>query len=206
MAMKRYLIGVGGALFLAAVSLAGDGPGVSDTPSSTDGLVAFETVARVLQHPRCLNCHPDDDRPLQTDRSTPHLMGVTGGPEGRGARGLTCTACHGKTNGAAIGLPPGVSSEWRLAPTRIAFEGRSAHEIASQLTNPDSTHMTRDELLEHVSHDPLVLWGWDPGPGRARVDVSHEDFVSAFTTWLEAGAPVPPARDDDPDGDQGSDF
>jgi len=202
----RFVFGVGGALFLAAVSLAGDGPDASDAPSSDQGLAAFETVARVLQHPRCLNCHPDDDQPMQTDRSTPHLMGVRGGPDGRGARGLACTACHGKKNGAAIGLPPGVATEWRLAPTRIAFEGRSPHEMATTLTTPDSTHMTRDELLEHVSHDPLVLWGWDPGPGRAPVDVPHEDFVSAFITWLEAGAPVPPAPDDDPGGDQGSDF
>ena len=45
-------------------------------------------------------------------------------------------------------------------------------------------------LLEHVSHDKLVLWGWAPGVGRAPVSVPHKEFVAAFKTWLDAGAPA----------------
>ena len=48
-------------------------------------------------------------------------------------------------------------------------------------------------LLAHVSHDKLVLWGWDPGVGRAPVPVPHGVFVAAFKTWLDAGAPCPAA-------------
>ena len=46
-------------------------------------------------------------------------------------------------------------------------------------------------LLEHVDHDKLVLWGWDPGAGRAPVSVPHDQFVAAFKTWVDAGAPCP---------------
>ena len=49
-------------------------------------------------------------------------------------------------------------------------------------------------MFEHVSHDKLVLWGWDPGVGRAPVSVPHKEFVAAFKTWLDAGAPCPPAE------------
>ena len=51
--------------------------------------------------------------------------------------------------------------------------------------------MTRTQLVEHVSHDALVLWGWDPGPGRTPVPVPHDEFVKALKTWIESGAPVP---------------
>ena len=34
------------------------------------GISAFQDVYEVLQHPRCLNCHPSGDAPLQTDAST----------------------------------------------------------------------------------------------------------------------------------------
>jgi hypothetical protein len=53
-------------------------------------------------------------------------------------------------------------------------------------------------LLHHVSGDPLVLWGWSPGYGRKPVPIAHEEFVRAFKTWADAGAPCAPepvARD-----------
>jgi hypothetical protein len=46
-------------------------------------------------------------------------------------------------------------------------------------------------LLEHVSHDKLVLWGWDPGVGRAPVSIPHNAFVASFKTWIAGGAPCP---------------
>ena len=48
-------------------------------------------------------------------------------------------------------------------------------------------------LLEHVSHDKLVLWGWDPGGERAPVPVPHAELVAAFRTWVDAGGPCPDA-------------
>ena len=44
-------------------------------------------------------------------------------------------------------------------------------------------------LLRHVTDDKLVLWGWNPGVGRDPVPLPHEQFVAAFRTWVQAGAP-----------------
>ena len=38
---------------------------------------AFMDVARVLQSPRCVNCHPSGDAPLQGDDQRAHAMGIT---------------------------------------------------------------------------------------------------------------------------------
>ena len=46
-------------------------------------------------------------------------------------------------------------------------------------------------MLEHVTNDKLVAWGWEPGVGRAPVDVPHAEFVAAFRTWMDAGAHCP---------------
>ncbi|MEO0601706.1 MAG: hypothetical protein AAF211_09730, partial [Myxococcota bacterium] len=52
---------------------------------------------------------------------------------------------------------------------------------------------TLDDLLEHVSHDSLVRWGWSPGGSRTTPPLDHASFVSAFRTWVDAGAPCPEA-------------
>lgn len=152
---------------------------------------AFGTVFEVLQHPRCLNCHPDGDRPLQHADARPHAMNVVRGADDRGAPGMRCDGCHGKGNLALENLPPGVSSGWRLAPRAMVFEGLSPRELAEMLTDPERSHMSPEEMLEHVDHDPLVQWGWSPGPGREPVPVPHAEFVAAFRTWIEGGMPAP---------------
>jgi hypothetical protein len=73
----------------------------------------------------------------------------------------------------------------------MVFEGVSKREMARMLLDPERAHMDRDALIEHVSADALVLWGWDPGPGREPAPVAHAEFVEAFTTWIDAGAPIP---------------
>jgi hypothetical protein len=161
----------------------------------SDALASFEVVRTVLQSPRCVNCHPVGDAPLQGDDSHPHLQFVRRGPEGRGATGLACATCHGKANApASYGThqPPGVSTEWRLPPPehKMVFEGVSSHALCEQLKDP-RRNGGKDlaALVHHVSDDPLVLWGWAPGFGRKPVPVPHAEFVRAFKTWTDAGAP-----------------
>jgi hypothetical protein len=48
-----------------------------------------------------------------------------------------------------------------------------------------------DALLEHVSNDKLVGWGWNPGAGRAAVPIPRDQFVAQFKRWMDAGAPCP---------------
>jgi hypothetical protein len=152
------------------------------------GKDAFVQVASVLQSPRCRNCHPAGDRPLQTDAGRPHRMNVS---RRSVADGLTCSTCHQPRN--TEGGPPG-APRWGLPPqdTPMVFEGKSLTELCRQLDDPAQTR-GRDlaALLAHVSSDPLVLWAWKPGGHRTTPPLSHDDFVAAFRIWVDAGGPCP---------------
>ena len=157
---------------------------------------AFVLVKSVLQSPRCVNCHPAGDAPHQGDDGHVHRQHVLRGPGGFGVSGLACDACHGDVNPpASYGphAPPGVS-EWRLPPpdTKMVFEGLDASALCEQLKDPARNGgKNLDALVRHVSSDPLVLWGWSPGRGRTPPPVAHADFVAAFKSWADAGAPCP---------------
>jgi hypothetical protein len=166
-------------------------------PASSRGLEAFAVIQKVLQHPRCQNCHIPGDAPLQFDAGLPHGQNVLRGSEGKGSPGLACSTCHDTRNPpAAYGphVPPGAPN-WHLPPPsqKMVFINVSAADLCASLKDP-SKNGGKDlaALLKHVSSDPLVLWSWDPGPGRAPVDTPHADFVAAFRTWMDAGAPCPP--------------
>jgi hypothetical protein len=169
-------------------------------PTVANGMIAFETVRSVLQSPRCVNCHPVGDQPTQGDDSHRHLQFVQRGPEGRGAVGLACATCHGKANppdSYGEHMPPGVSTGWRLPPPqhRMVFAGLTTQALCRQLKDgKQNGGLTMAALVHHVSEDPLVLWGWSPGFGRKPVPVPHDEFVRAFKTWADAGAPCPPER------------
>ena len=62
-----------------------------DSERKKKGMDAFADVYKVLQHPRCLNCHPSGDAPLQNDDSKPHAMNIT---RASVDAGLECAACH----------------------------------------------------------------------------------------------------------------
>jgi len=179
------------ACVLCACALRMDAPRELSQAELATAHAAFDVVYEVLQHPRCLNCHPAGERPLQFDTSRPHTMNVVRGEDDGGMKGMRCDGCHGRSNASVPHLPPGVSVGWRLAPREMAFEGLSKSELAGMLMDRERSHMKPAQLLEHVEHDPLVKWGWDPGPGRRPVDVPHEEFAAAFRTWIDAGAPAP---------------
>lgn len=161
------------------------------------GLAALETVRKVLQHPRCVNCHIPGDAPLQFDDSRVHAQNVKRGPDGKGAVGHSCATCHAEQNPPAsygAHMPPGAHS-WHLPPPdkKMVFLNRTSAEIARVLKDPVATNgKDLQALIDHVTNDKLVLWGWDPGVGRAPVPISHADFVAAFKAWVAAGAPIPP--------------
>jgi hypothetical protein len=74
----------------------------------------------------------------------------------------------------------------------MVFIGLAAGELCRGLKNQEENGgKDLAALLDHVSHDNLVLWGWSPGVGRKPVDVPHKEFVAAFKQWTEAGAPCP---------------
>ena len=47
----------------------------------------FKEAGKVIQSPRCMNCHPATERPSQTDGMKPHQPLVVRGDDGMGAPG-----------------------------------------------------------------------------------------------------------------------
>jgi hypothetical protein len=160
-------------------------------------VAAFQTVKAVLQDPRCQNCHPPTDTPLQGDQSRVHDQNIQRGPTGHGAAGAECFNCHGVANpppSYGANLPPGVATDWHMPPPerRMVFMGLNARELCEGLKDPSRNGgMDLPALVTHVSSDPLVLWGWDPGYGRRPVQVARAEFLAKFKTWAQAGGPCP---------------
>lgn len=149
----------------------------------------FQEAGRVIQHPRCMNCHPRTDRPTQTAAMRPHLPAVTRGADGGGDALLRCTTCHNAANFVASGVPG--NPKWRLAPIEQAWQGKTLGEICRQLLDPARSHMDRAELLHHVAHDELVGWAWDPGADRTPAPGTQAAFGALIAAWLDTGAQCP---------------
>jgi hypothetical protein len=151
---------------------------------------AFDTIAGVLQSPRCINCHPSGNRPLQGDDHHPHQMRITRGADDHGAIGARCQACHRNAN-SEWSMVPGAPS-WALAPASMSWQGLSAHALCTVLRDPRRNgNRSLDQLVEHVDKDELVLWGWNPGGERQPVAVPHAEFMTLFKAWAAAGGPCP---------------
>jgi hypothetical protein len=180
-------------LLAGLIAAAQCGTAAVDPAARDRSAAAFVTVYEVLQHPRCVNCHPAGNTPLQGDDHRPHGQNVQGGPEGTGLYALRCANCHLDRNTPGSNMPPG-APHWHLPHpgTPMVFQGRSASELARQLADPaQNGNRTPAQLLQHVTEDPLVLWGWSPGEGRSPVPVPHAQFVAAMKAWIDGGCEAP---------------
>jgi len=209
--MKKFVfastaIGVAASLFAATFSVAQDNPAEQSAPlkpaaefqSITDAKqrswALFEEAGKVIQHPRCVNCHPATERPLQTMAMHPHQPPVSRGEGGMGMPGMTCNTCHGAANVAVVGQAETLKSipgnpAWHLAPIEMAWEGKSLGEICRQIKDPERNGgKTLAEITEHMTHDSLVGWGWQPGAGREPVPGSQAVFGELIAAWVESGA------------------
>lgn len=154
---------------------------------------AFLAAYSVLMHPRCMNCHPAGDAPLQGEDSHVHTMGVKRGDDGKGLFAMKCSNCHQPENTPGPHMPPG-NPNWHLPPAdmKMVFEGKSPRELAAQLLDPAlNGHKTKEQLIEHVTFDKLVLAGWKPGEGLELPPLTHEEFAKQFRLWIETGAYLP---------------
>ncbi len=188
----RYLVG-----FALVVAACGDKAArpVGPAPSS-DGVVAFATVREVLQHPRCQNCHPAGDAPLQGDEGRVHAMNILRGPTGHGMAGAECTTCHGPANPPSnygLHIPPGASEGWHMPKPeeKLVFVGLSPRALCEQVKDPSRNGGKDLAALRAHLDTPLVTWGWDPGFGRAPIPTPYATFIAAWETWAAAGAPCP---------------
>jgi len=154
---------------------------------------AFLQVHQVFTSPRCQNCHPSGDAPLQGDDSHPHLQNVKRGQDGDGVYGMRCDTCHQSANLSGEHMPPG-NPKWSLPSPkhRMAFVGRTPAELCRQLKDPKQTGgRSVQQLLEHVASDDLVGWGWNPGDGRTLPPLSRADTVAQMKLWIDDGAACP---------------
>jgi hypothetical protein len=170
------------------------GAGADQNPKhDAGGSEAFAAAYKVFMSPRCMNCHPSGDVPLQGDDNHLHAQNVKRGPDGKGIYALKCAACHQETNVPGENMPPG-SPKWQLPPaeTRMVFQGKTAGELARQLKDPKQNGgKTLEQILQHVSDDKLVLGSWDPGDGRTKPPLSHAEFAAKMREWIEKGAVAP---------------
>lgn len=167
--------------------------GIPDAKARSVAL--FLEAGRVIAHPRCVNCHPVADRPLQGNAGRPHQPAVFATESGIGSASMPCSSCHGQANftlvGTRVGSMPG-NPAWRLAPREMAWQGKSLAAICRQIKDI-SRNGGRDSaaLIEHSGHDGLVAWGWDPGAGREPAPGSQETFGLLVKAWIETGAECP---------------
>ena len=161
------------------------------------GLTAWSKIHQVFSHPRCANCHvgpnnvPIWSGPSYGPEPRPHGMNINAGTSRTGTEYITCGACHSQHNALAAHGPPGAIG-WQLAPISMQWFGRSSAEICAQIKDPARNGgRTIAEVVKHVEDEPLVHWGWTPGPGRGPAPYSVAQLVEFLKQWDAAGAPCP---------------
>lgn len=159
---------------------------------SIASVTAFKEVYKVLMSPRCMNCHPAGDIPLQGNDSHLHTMGPKRGKDGTGLYAMKCTNCHQPTNTAGVHTPPG-NPKWQLPPgdMKMVFQGKTARELAIQIRDYNQNgHKNKQQLIEHA-RDTLVKSGWHMGEGRPAPPLTYTAFVKVWDTWIEKGMYAP---------------
>jgi hypothetical protein len=182
---------------LTASAVRADQPRALRPPSAFAGIASpaarsaalFAEAGKVLQHPRCLNCHPDGDRPSQ-GTGYPHQPPVQRGTDGHGVATMRCATCHQKAN-FDPGRVPGHPA-WHLAPLSMAWQQKSLADICAQLKDPARNGgKSLPQIVEHAAHDSLVGWAWAPGAGRAPAPGTQASFGALMKAWAESGAACP---------------
>lgn len=113
---------------------------------------------------------------------------------------VTCATCHGIVNVPAPGAPPGAPEKpfpWqmprraitRLSPDmskqelcrnwRTAIRESVEHEVQCGTPRMSVTAF----FLEHIEHDALIAWVFDPGNGRTKAPGSPKDLQAAARAW-----------------------
>lgn len=193
-------------VLLLSIGLLGASVGASDSieglrsPQSFAGIAdraarsraLFEEMSRVIQHPRCLNCHPQTRSPLQGDEGRPHSPAVSMMAQ---TTALNCRTCHHDHNtdgfGGGIQSIPGEAA-WMLAPEEMAWVGKTRGQICRQLKDRRMNgDRTLSALQKHFAEDHLVGWAWHPGTGRTPAPGTQAQFGALAAAWIASGAECP---------------
>jgi hypothetical protein len=193
------------ALLVAALALAqvtavnsADAPATLAAPDSFSNLsdpaarsaALFTEATKVLSSPRCVNCHPAGDRPLQGDAQRLHQPPVERGGDGFGTAAMRCSMCHQNANFDPAGMPG--HAHWHLAPREMAWQNKTAGEICAQLKDPARNGgRSLDDVATHIATDSLVGWAWVPGFGRAPAPGTQAQLGALIKAWIQTGAVCP---------------
>ncbi|MET0534317.1 MAG: Isoquinoline 1-oxidoreductase subunit [Steroidobacter sp.] len=149
----------------------------------------FQEAGKVIQHPRCVNCHPAGDRPLQYEGKL-HEPPVVRGPDGHGAPAMECSNCHHDANYDPSRTPG--HPKWHVAPLSMAWEGKSLASICEQIKDRSRNgDLDLKKLEHHMAEDSLVGWGWNPGAGREPAPGTQAEFGELIKAWIDTGAVCP---------------
>lgn len=171
--------------------------------SRDEGLAAWDRIFAVAQHPRCTNCHVGPQEApmwegLSYGAGRRHGMNVLAGESRIGAETIPCRTCHVTTtmpDTNAPHAPPQVAAPWQLAPVEADWFGRASHEICEQLRDPDlNGGRSFLEIADHLGHDVILHWAWNPGGGRVPAPYSLQEHTNDMLIWGVAGMPCPPGQ------------
>ncbi|MGV3621938.1 MAG: Isoquinoline 1-oxidoreductase subunit [Archangium sp.] len=157
---------------------------------ATRSRALFMESTKVLLHPRCANCHPAGDSPLQGMDQHVHYPPVSRGPKDDGVVGMQCGTCHQEANQELIRVPG--APKWHVAPLEMAWVGRSPREICAQVKDVKRNGgKSLAQLHEHMAHDELVAWAWNPGSGREPAPGTQQQLGELIGAWIDSGAHCP---------------
>ena len=150
----------------------------------------FTEAGKVLTSPRCVNCHPAGDRPLQGDAGRLHQPPVERGLDGFGAVTMRCASCHRGANFDPVGVPG--HPHWHLAPSEMAWQDKTLGEICVQIKDPARNGgRSLEQILTHLATDSLVGWAWAPGFGRKPAPGTQAELGALIEAWVKTGAVCP---------------
>ena len=193
LAQQRSALATSSQSVHAVLAAANADGGVAAKPDAAAAQAAFDRAWTVFDSPRCRNCHPSGDAPLQGDDGHVHIQDVKRGTDGKGVYGMKCSTCHQAANLPGANMPPG-NPKWSLPPSnmKMVIQGETAGQFCRQLKDPAKNgNRTLAQIIEHVSSDDLVGWGWNPGDGRTLPPLNRPEFVAAMKTWVDNGAACP---------------
>jgi hypothetical protein len=160
------------------------------TDTATRSAALFTEAAKVLTHPRCMNCHPAGDRPHQGDVRRLHQPPVARGEDGFGLPAMRCPICHQQAN-FDPGRVPG-DPAWHLAPRDMGWEGKTVGQICTQIKDPTRNGgRSLEDIVRHIGTDHLVGWAWAPGAGRQPAPGTQAQEGALLDAWVKTGAVCP---------------
>lgn len=150
----------------------------------------FVEAGKVIESPRCMNCHPAGDRPTQGQDKHPHLPMVVRGTDDKGATALRCSTCHQAENFEPSGVPG--HPLWHVAPRSMAWQNKSLGQICEQIKDRRRNGgKSLAAIQEHMAHDSLVGWAWNPGGQREPAPGTQAQFGALIAAWISTGAACP---------------